>query len=70
MPHPLVTIRFEWIKDPVLTQLRIERHWYHVPRMGDCVELTHHPTDGEPVIVSGTVGIVMWSDDHMTVRLR
>lgn len=62
MTAPLVTIHFEDGDDP---RLVIERHWYHVPQVGELVELHHN---GETV--GGTVRAVFWDDNgDVTVRL-
>lgn len=62
-PHPIVTIRFEAIHP--LEFERFERYWYHVPRVGDHVQI-----ENRGMTVHGQVKTVFWSDDHVTVRLR
>jgi hypothetical protein len=61
--HPIVTLRFEAILP--LEFETFERHWYHVPRVGDIVEI-----DIGTMVVHGTVKVVFWGEDHVTVRLR
>lgn len=65
-PHPLVTITFrQELPDPNpdgFVPLKFERHWYHVPRVGDTVVLV--PGD-DPLAF--TVKSVTWHELSVTV---
>jgi hypothetical protein len=65
-PHPLATLRFE-AAGPKIRFEPFERHWYHVPRVGDAVEIDLQGNGEE--IVRGSVGAVVWCESHVLVRL-
>lgn len=73
--HPIVTILFE----SLVTEDTTTRHWYHVPREGDHIDLEAdiEDRDGKPVDrpIIGSVKVVMWGDadegePDVVVRVR
>lgn len=57
--HPLVTIRFSQRIDGQ-DVVEIESHWYHVPRMGERVEVG--VPDVDKPWISGPVRSVIWRE--------
>lgn len=66
-PHPLATLRFEVAGPRIRPFEPFDRHWYHVPRVGDRVEIDMQG-NGEQ-IVSGVVLEIVWHESHVAVRL-
>lgn len=65
MSHPLVEIHFEDVREEYPS---IIKNWYHLPRVGEFVEL-HNPT------LLGRVISVVWVDDgesheYVVVRVK
>ena len=59
-PHPLMEIQL-WFMDPIAPPEIVTRHWYHVPRIGDEIEVAVM-TGGFSNVLSGTVKSVLWLD--------
>lgn len=67
MAHPLMEIHL-WFTDPITPPEIVVRHWYHVPRIGDDVEIPVVLDEGMTVL-SGTVKSVLWLDNIVKVVL-
>lgn len=59
MINQLVTIRFEGPQEGILV------HWYHVPRVGDSVEVIENGR-----VISGRVEWVTWGSEMVIVRVK
>lgn len=59
MINQLVTIRFEGPQEGILV------HWYHVPRVGDWIELIENDA-----YINGRVTDVYWGSEQVIVRVK
>lgn len=59
--HVILTVRIYGVFDGSPKTV----YWYHVPRLGDRVEVTVAPD----VVFQGPVEAVIWSDSHVEVWL-
>lgn len=65
-------VRLERISDSQSPAYHTVRIWPAVPRVGEYIEITLDPMDGtKPILLTGTVRIVMWGDGGTpVVRFR
>lgn len=63
----LVTLRFMAALTAQLVFEPFDRHWHHVPRVGDMVEIDMEG-DGK-MMIHGEVLNVVWTEQHVVVEL-